>query len=377
MMRGMAKTRGTSAPSSGSQRGGSTKSGRAKGGRQQRMDPRAVSALLAEAAEAEDALCVVTGKEEALRRLVLDRLLAGAAEAGATVVRVSAREAGAVSAIDNAAAPTLFGGATWLVVEELDSAADAVQAAVKNALEAVGPDFRLLLSHSGAPRGKGVVTAADKAGARMLEARQIAPSAVPSLLELHARQHGCVMSTDASRTLTDALGDDLTALLAAVEQLAADSPDRRIDAELVQSTFPSAGQENQFEVADLVWRRQPAEALAAFRGLVERNGVGNACVTVVAALSFSLRSLARYVSERPTGTPWQVASALGVPAWKVDALAAQSRLWQPGQLAAAAVTLADADADAKGGLGDAGALDPGQKVYAVERLIVELAGAQR
>ncbi len=93
----------------------------------------------------------------------------------------------------------------------------------------------------------------------------------------------------------------------------------------------------------------------------------------MAALSYSLRSLARYVSEQPSGSQWQVASALGVPPWKVDALAAQSRLWRPVQLAAAAVALADADADAKGGLGDAGALDPEQKMYAVERLIVTLA----
>ena len=83
------------------------------------------------------------------------------------------------------------------------------------------------------------------------------------------------------------------------------------------------------------------------------------------------------MGERPSGSPWQVAAALGVPAWKVDVLAAQSRLWKPGELAAAAVLLADADADSKGGLGEAGALDPEQKLYRVERLIRQLAGEPR
>jgi DNA polymerase-3 subunit delta len=346
---------------------------RSKGGRQQRLDARAVEALLTEAAEADDAICVVSGGEEALRRLVVERLLTGAGDADATVVRVSARDAGAATAIEHAGAPALFGGATWLLLEDLDAAADDVQSAAKDALAAAGPDLRVLLSHGGAPRGKGVVTAAQRAGARVLEARPIAAAAVPSVLSLRARQHHCTLGTDAARAIVETIGEDVTALLAAVDQLASDSSDGRIDVALVRSTFPVLGNENQFEVADLVWHRKAAEALTAFRGLADRNGVGNACVTVVAALSYSLRSLARYTTEQPTGSPWQVASALGVPPWKVDALAAQSRLWRPGQLAAAAVALADADADAKGGLGDTGALDPGQKMYAVEQLIVTLA----
>ena len=60
------------------------------------------------------------------------------------------------------------------------------------------------------------------------------------------------------------------------------------------------------------------------------------------------------------------------PAWKIDTLAAQAKLWRPAQLAEAAVLLADADADAKGGLGDTGTLDPEQKLYAVERLLLQL-----
>lgn len=346
---------------------------RSKGARQQRLDAKAVAALLAEAEQADDAICVVTGGEEALRRLVIERLLAGAARADATLVRVSARDAGAAEAVEHAGAPALFGGATWLLLEDLDVASDDVQAAAKQALGVAGPDLRIVLSHGGGARGKAVVTAAQGAGGHVLQTRPIAAGAVPGVLTLHARERGCVLGSDAARAVMDAIGEDLTALLAAVDQLASDSAEGRIDVPLVRSTFPLTAGGNQFEVADLVWMRKSAEALTAFRGLADRNGVGNACVTVVAALSYSLRSLARYVTEQPAGSPWQIASSLGVSPWKVDTLAAQARLWRPGQLAAAAVALGDADADAKGGLGDAGALDPEQKMYAVERLIVELA----
>ncbi len=328
--------------------------------------------LLRAAETAQEPVIVVTGTEEALRRLAFDRLLAQASAGGFTAVRVSAREAAAAAAIRQACEPTLFGGLTWLFVTDTEQAADDVLDSLKQVIEAADPDLRMALSHAGTPRGRGVITAAQKAGARVLEARPVAANALAVVLSAHARQRGCVLNGDAAAVLVDTIGQDLAALLGAVQQLASDAPGAMIDVELVRSTLTAAGTGNQFEIADLVWHRQTGEALAAFRQLAERNGASSAAVTVVAALSYSLRTLARYATERPSGTPWQVASALGVPAWKVDVLAAQSRGWRPAQLAGAALALADADADAKGGLGDAGALDPEQKLFAVERLIREL-----
>jgi DNA polymerase-3 subunit delta len=352
-----------------------TATGAKSGARAQRLDARSVEALLTEAGAADEAICVVSGSEDALRRLIVNRWLARAHGSDATIVRVSACDAGAATAIQHAAAPALFGGATWLVVEELDQAGDEVQAAVKDTLPGAGPDLRVILSHGGGQRGKGVITAAGKVGARVVEARPIATAALPSVLSAHARQQGCTLTSDAARAVIETVGEDVTALLATIDQLVSDADAGQIDTELVRSTFPATSNGNQFEIADLVWHRKAEDALVAFRGLADRNGVGAACVTLVAALSYSLRALTRFVTERPSGSPWQVASALGVSTWKVDTLAAQARLWRPAQLASAAVLLATADADAKGGLGDAGALDPEQKMYAVERLILALGDA--
>lgn len=344
------------------------------GGKGARLDARGVADVLAMALDVSDELVVVTGGEEALRRLVVDRILGQAAGRDISVLRVSARDADAANLVRQGCEPTLFGGATWLLVTELDQGNDDVVGAAKDAITQIGPDLRIVFVHGGAARGRGVIAAAQKAGARVIEVRPVAASALPSVLTTHARQRDCILSGEAAAALIDTLGPDLTGLLATVEQLASDAPDGRISLQLVRDTLTAGGTENQFEIADLVWKRETAAALAAFRQLAERNGASGACVTVVAALSYSLRSLARFSADRPTGSPWQIASALGVPMWKVDAIAAAARLWRPGQLARAAVLLADADADAKGGLGDSGALDPEQKLFAVERLIQELAG---
>ena len=353
--------------------GGSRGSGRSRSkGKAAKLDARAVEALLHDAEHLDDDVLVVAGGEEALRRLVTDRILGQPGAAAATRVRVRASDPGAAETVRHASEPTLFGGATWLVVSDLEQGGDELFAAVKECLSAAGPDLRLVLAHGGAPRGRGVLNAAQQQGARTLEVRAVAANAVPGVLTGHARTLGCVLTSDAAASLIDGMGQDLTALLAAVGQLASDTEDGRITADLVHQTLIDSGSQNQFEIADLVWRQRSEEALVAFRQLAERNGASSACVTVIAALSYSLRTLARYVAERPSGKPWQQAAALGVPVWKMDTLASQAKLWRPGRLAEAAVLLAEADADAKGGLGDAGALDLEQKLYAVERLILRL-----
>lgn len=309
---------------------------------------------------------------------MIARLVAGHDAAGATLLRISADEQGAAAAVRNACEPTLFGGATWLVLTGLEQASEELLAAVREALPSAGADLRLIVRHDGSPRGRGAVTAGEQAGGTVFAARALQPSALPAVLSEHARESGGVLARDAADRLIAALGPDLDALLPAVAQLVSDAPQGRVDADLVTATVAAAAAENQFAIADLVWHRRPGPALEAFRRLVAANGAGSACVTVVAAMSFSLRQLVPVVAARPApgASGWQLAGQLGVPPWKLDTLLAQARLWRPGELAAAGERLATADADAKGGLGDAGALDPEQKVYEVERLILDLAAAR-
>jgi len=67
-----------------------------------------------------------------------------------------------------------------------------------------------------------------------------------------------------------------------------------------------------------------------------------------------------------------VARPAEFPPWKVRVLRHQWSAWSGDQrrLAAAAVALADADGAAKGGVGEGTALDPEQKLLALERLVL-------
>lgn len=345
-------------------------------GKGARLDAKAVADLMAAAAKPASGHTLLVGSEEALVRLLLQARVEATtvAEPGASVVRIAGSDPNAAAVVERASEPTLFGDTTILIVTGLETASEEAVEAVKRIITDSASPTRLIATHSGAARGRGVIKAAEKSETELLTVRPVANHALPSILTMQAKRRGAILTTDGVSELVDALGSDLEALLAAIDQLAQDSPDARIDRDLVLATLPPASTENQFAIADLVWLRKPQEAVVAFRRYSAANGAGTAAVTVVAALSYSLRNLARYVAERPRGTSWQIAGQLGVPGWRVDAIAAQAKLWQPIELARAAVQLAAADAQAKGGLGDAGALDPEQKSYAVERLILGLSG---
>jgi len=319
-------------------------------------------------------VCVVVGPEGALRRLVVDQLL-GARPAGTVVVRISATDKGAVARIDDAVQPSLFGGSPWVHIMDLEAAVgDDVRAAVGRAMPAAGPDLRIVLEHGGGQQGIGVVRDAEKAGAARFDARPVAMGALPQLLAGYAGERGATLGPGAAALMVDILGNDLVGLFGAVRQMVSDAPARTICAGLVRDTLIGSGVGDIWQLADLVWAKETAQALVLFRKLVEQEGRGVG-VSVAMALSRGLRALAKCVDGLPPGNQWQVASALGVPAGRVPDVVARARLWDAAGLAGAAARLAAVDAAVKGGMGRGAALDDEQKLFALEKLIIELTAA--
>ncbi len=279
-----------------------------------RLDAAGVDALLQQAGGAADPIVAVVGPDEALHRLAMRALLDAAADTDWVVHRVSARDPGAASVIRQACQPTLFGEESWLFATELEAGTDDALEALREVLPQASEEARLVLGHSGVARGRGVITAAQKAGAQLIEVRPVQASALPAVLSAHARRIGKVLPTEAAKAIVDSAGPDLSALLATVDQLASDAPTQLIDLDLVRATLVSSGTENQFEMADLVWRRQTSQALVAFRQLAERNGASAACVTgggstvLLAADVGAIRGraavrLASGRSRRPSASP--------------------------------------------------------------------------
>ncbi len=85
------------------------------------------------------------------------------------------------------------------------------------------------------------------------------------------------------------------------------------------------------------------------------------------ALADGVRTVAR-VASAGRGNAYQLASSLGMPAWKIERAQRQGRGWSPEGLVEAMQVAADCNAAVKGGADDRG--------YALERAVMAVAAAR-
>ena len=110
-----------------------------------------------------------------------------------------------------------------------------------------------------------------------------------------------------------AVGNDLRELAAACSQLVADTGGR-IDTATVTRYYRGRAEVSGFTVADATMVGDVAGALEALRWALH---IGVDPVPIADALADGVRTVAR-VASAGRGNPYQLASALGMPAWKVE-----------------------------------------------------------
>lgn len=362
-----------------------------KSGAQERLSAAQVDGLRARAQAFRGGAVLVTGPEAGLARLLVRDLVDAVrrSDPGIVTERIAASNATAAGSIADAAAPTLFGGTRLVIVEDLDTMADGVAEVLKDLMAQFAGDeaadgsgsadgVSLVLVHGGGPRGRAIVTAAEGSGVMLLKSARLRRDTYADVIVAHARHNGADLAPMAAALLVDLLGEDLEALLSATDQLIADSPVSHIDADQVRGSLFGPGDANQFALADAVFNKERGRSLELFARLVAIHGEQSASILTASALSFGLRSLAKMTADGPRSRrpSWEIARDTGVPAWKVAAVAEQLRHWpRKGDLAAAAVRLASADAELKGGLAGENPLDPAQKALLVQHLILRLTAA--
>jgi DNA polymerase-3 subunit delta len=312
---------------------------------------------------------LISGKDEFLRARELRRVLAGL---DPDIVRASvdAADESQVAALRDAVAPTLFGGGTVVVVDEVQDADEAMAAAITDALGDGVEDAWLVFLHAGGVKGKRIVDAIKAAGAEVIALPELKP---PAFVDAEFRSHRRAATPEAKAAILEAVGDHLGLLAAAVSQLCSDLEADPIDAEHVREYYGGLADVPAYLIADAVWDRRPAEAIGLLRRLMvaERSSSGP---WVVSSLSAGLRSTVRVGSMPPGADRNAVAREAGVPEWKVDGLRRRWSRWDQRRLAEAVVELGDADAAAKGGVREDEALDEAQKGWFVEALVGRLAG---
>ncbi len=312
------------------------------------------------------AVTLVVGPEELLR----DRAVAAvvrvsrAADAATEVRDMSAvgLEPGVVTGL---ASPSLFGERKVIVVRDVQDGADELTAELKAYLNEPADDTSLVLVHSGGIKGKGLLDAARKAGAAVVECKQIKyDSDKVKLVLAEFRQAGRNIHGDAAAALVDAIGSDVRELANACSQLAADTTGV-VDVAMVERYHGGRVEASGFKVADAAIEGRCEDALRLLRQAL---ATGVDPVPINAALAMGLRNLARVSSAPHTMREDELARELSLAPFMVRKARAQRAGWSPHGVAGAITAVAQADAEIKGA-----GTDP---VYALERAVVTIARAR-
>ncbi|SCL17493.1 DNA polymerase III, delta subunit [Micromonospora nigra] len=313
-----------------------------------------------------DPILLVLGDEELLATRAVAETVA-AARAADPGVDVREYQAGSltVGEIAEMLSPSLFGGRRVLVLRAGQDARKDLAAALLAYAKNPDPDVQLVVLHLGGGKGRAFADGLKAAGARVVPAVKLKGHRERvGFVRDEIRRHGGSCGEDAAEALLAAVGNDLRELAAACSQLVADTGGR-IGADTVARYYRGRVEVTGFTVADATMVGDVPAALEALRWALH---VGVDPVPIADALADGVRTVAR-VASAGRGSPYQLASSLGMPPWKVERAQRQGRGWTPEGLVVAMRAAADCNAAVKGGSDD--------RAYALERAVFSVAAARQ
>jgi len=260
--------------------------------------------------------------------------------------------------------PSLFGGRRVLVVHGGQDAKKELTAALVGYAGDPDPEVCMVVTHTGAAKGKALSDGLRAAGALVVPAARVTRHRERvEYVRDEIRRLGGRCNEEAAEALIAAVGNELRELVAACSQLVADT-DGRVGTDTVARYYRGRAEVSGFTVADAAVVGDVPGALEALRWALH---VGVDPVPIADALADGVRTVAR-VAAAGRGQAYQLASSLGLPPWKVERAQRQARGWTPNGLVDAMQVVAECNAAVKGGSDDRG--------YALERAIVAVAAAR-
>ncbi len=173
-----------------------------------------------------------------------------------------------------------------------------------------------------------------------------APRKVEPWLRAEAKARNVQIDGAAITRLIDTVGNDLSRLALAVEQLGLYALDRTVTVDDVDELIADTRERSIFELTDAIGSGDRARSLAAVASLCDQR---ESAVGVVVMLARYIRNLSQLHALRSANVPrneW--GSRIGVPPFVVDKLMAQARGYTPDVLALATTRLATVDRALKG-----------------------------
>jgi len=308
---------------------------------------------------------LITGDEEFLVARAVEAAIAAArARDEATEIREIEAASATPGDLTELLSPSLFGGSRLVLLANAQDAKKELVTLVLDYAREPEPDVVLIAVHAGGMKGKAFVDGLRAAGAEVVTAMKISRHRERvDFVRDEFRRNGGTASEDAAEALIAAVGTNLRELAAAAAQLTADTGGR-ITAEIVSRYYRGRAEVSGFAVADAAMVGDIPGALEALRWALQ---VGVDPVPIADALADGVRTVAR-VASAGRGNPYQMASTLGMPAWKIERAQRQARGWTPRGLVEAMHATAVCNAEVKGGSEDRG--------YALERAVFAMSAAR-
>lgn len=261
--------------------------------------PRAMLYGMARKTANDDPLAPVTlavGQEDLLLDRAVQEVVAAARAADAdTDVRDLTSDQLQPGTLAELTSPSLFAERKVVVVRNAqDLSADTVKD-VKGYLGAPAEEITLVLLHAGGVKGKALLDAARKAGAREVACPKMTkPADRLAFVRGEFRATGRSATPEACQALVDSIGSDLRELASAVSQLVADI-EGTIDEAVVGRYYTGRAEASSFTVADRAVEGRAAEALEALRWSLS---TGVAPVLITSALAQGVRAIGKLSSAR-------------------------------------------------------------------------------
>ena len=305
-------------------------------------------------------ITLIQGAEE----LLADRAISDAVNAskGATLTHLSA-DTLELGQITDYLSPSLFGDSRLIVIKGIQDLASELSEEISSYIDSPDENVELILWHKGGVKGKALLERVKKCKPTLVMAEVLKKESDKSdFVRAEFARFSRKISSDAVQALVDSLGSDMRELSGVCSQLAADvvagAQITAIDvAKFQQGKIETTG----FDVADATLGGGTDQALVTLRQALQ-SGVDP--VMIISAIASSLRALAKVSGANKGSKPFELAGALGLSPWQIEKARRQLAGWTPATLAAAVVTLAEADSDIKGG-----ASDP---IYALERSVIAI-----
>ena len=262
--------------------------------------------------------------------------------------------------------PSLFADNRGVILRGIDALPEPMHDPLVAYASAPLDEVALVVVHPGGQRGRGLLDRLRETGAREVKVEAPKPWQLGGWISSEARRLGSALDDAAADALVTTVGGDLRTLAGALEQLVADNPGQRIDAERVRNAFEGRAEVKTFDIADRAIAGDAAGALELLRWALSQRVP---LPLVTSAFALSLRRLVK-LAFAPSGLrDADLAREVGCSPYQLKRLRTQTRGWTPEGWAGAVSAVADADAAIKGAGADGG--------HALESMVLAVVAAGR